>query len=201
MTGGKTTKKGFRTFEAVDELKGQKGFTLIELLIVVAIIGVLLTIAVPAFLSQRERARYRAVEASARSAVSEVQVALDGYQNRLAMVFLTEPGTETCFQHTAAAQPQSSCSSLYPGLPTQAYTTLSDVMAALETHYNIGKREKSPYSSADLVYYVGACSGIDPSAPEQQGRVVICNSSERMSKILGFSDNGVIIYNSIASAK
>jgi prepilin-type N-terminal cleavage/methylation domain-containing protein len=44
----------------------EEGMTLLELLIVIAIIGILAAIAIPAFLGQREKSRFRAVEATAR---------------------------------------------------------------------------------------------------------------------------------------
>lgn len=134
----------FPTSESAQGVKGQKGFTLTELLTVIAILGVLAAIAIPAFLSQRERARYRVMEADARGAVGEVQAALDGYHNRLPMVFLTEPEKGTCFEHaTASNQSNKSCAVIYPGYPARSYSTLADVMDALATHYNTG-REKNP---------------------------------------------------------
>ncbi|MDE3032364.1 MAG: prepilin-type N-terminal cleavage/methylation domain-containing protein [Acidobacteriota bacterium] len=43
-------------------MKNQKGFTLIELLLVLAIIGIISAIAIPALLGQRERAKAKAVQ-------------------------------------------------------------------------------------------------------------------------------------------
>lgn len=50
-----------------EDRKGEKGFTLIELLVVVIIIGILAAIAIPVFLSQRDRAYASAVESDVRN--------------------------------------------------------------------------------------------------------------------------------------
>ena len=52
-------------------MKKESGFTLIELLLVLAIIGIISAIAIPALLGQRERAKAKAVQANVDNVAGE----------------------------------------------------------------------------------------------------------------------------------
>jgi prepilin-type N-terminal cleavage/methylation domain-containing protein len=52
-------------------MKNQKGFTLIELLLVLAIIGIISAIAIPALLGQREKAKIKAVQSMVANVAAE----------------------------------------------------------------------------------------------------------------------------------
>jgi prepilin-type N-terminal cleavage/methylation domain-containing protein len=58
-------------------MKNQKGFTLIELLLVLAIIGIISAIAIPALLGQRARARDKSARANVDSVISDLIASYD----------------------------------------------------------------------------------------------------------------------------
>ena len=99
--------------------KSAKGFTLVEIMIVVAIIGIIIAIAVPAFLRARENARGQACQEN----LSKIDGAKEQYalEFRLAnggvatMANLIAPGVAVAGEGYLKATPTCPSSGVYTG--------------------------------------------------------------------------------------
>jgi len=188
-------------FKAVENLREQKGFTLIELLIVIAIIGILAAIAIPAFLGQREKAKIKQVVASAKGSVSEIQSALDSMVMQEPVIALGAGAQELCYENSSPSTGKT-CQDMYASV-TQAttggngsgkYAEVRDLIKIIVAHHD-AKEEDSIYSDGSLFQDGVVDTTLRP------GTVVLSNITEKSILIKAYgATTGSILFNSVVTA-
>ncbi|MBF0458555.1 MAG: prepilin-type N-terminal cleavage/methylation domain-containing protein [Nitrospirae bacterium] len=177
-------------------MKGIKGFSLIELMVVIAIISLLTAIAVPMFLGQREKARVRTTESSAKGAVSELQEFIDWYSaSEPYMILIDSAGTQGCFEADNAAGSGKACTAAFNQTSAGTYAAFPGGLTTVISHFISHRTFKG-----DVSAYSGSSLFVTASAAD--GQILLSTSGSRAVAILAYATNSTLpVFSQIVSTR
>jgi type II secretory pathway pseudopilin PulG len=120
-------------------------------LIVLGIIAILVSIAISAYLGQREKARYWAIMGEAKDAVPEIQVYLDAFLEGLPFIVIDPVANKEVCVEAVTARNNRTCRAIYNESATYTYNNITDVIDFIINHHQ-AKNERSPYESGNYLF-------------------------------------------------
>jgi len=194
--------------------KIERGFTLIELLIVVAIIGILASIAIPALLGAREKAKLKNIMGSSETAVRELSEWLNSLSDGEPIVYPGVTGKE-CSPFSGKLQIDSDgdsapdkdiCVARYSLPNGPAYTTTTDIVNRYINMVSFLNKNHSPWDRNFPVFTIAATPRggqiiLDPNDVQQTIHIMAATPSGGNPSNVGTGNIGEVVFNVIIASE